>query len=207
MVFIKYYIQVKRLLILFFCSLILIVSPLKAQTASLTVEWDANKEEDLLGYTVHWGTMPKKYTEHRWIGELTKYKITGLKDGVRYFFSITAVDVWGNESVYSKEVSAVAGGKSLIPSVIELGDNYPNPFNPGTNIDFIIPERIFITINVYNSLGQKIRTLENNIFEAGKYYTYWDGNDDNGQKVASGIYFYQLEARTQLFKKSMILVH
>ena len=207
MVFLKYLYQVRRLFILLFSSLILIVSPLNAKAASLTVEWDANKEEDLLGYTVHWGTVPKKYTDNRWVGELTKYEITGLQDGTRYYFSITAVDVWGNESVFSKEVSAVAGDSPVVPSVIELGDNYPNPFNPGTYIDFIVPDRVFITISVFNSLGQKIRTLENNIFQAGKYYTYWDGNDDNGQKVASGIYFYQLEARNQLLKKSMILVH
>lgn len=183
------------------------VLPLKAQTASLTIEWDANNEEDLLGYRIYWGIIPKKYTESCWVSSLTKYKITGLKDGVRYFFAITAVDFWGNESVFSKEVSAVAGTAPLIPSVIELGNNYPNPFNPCTYIDFVVPERVFVTISVFNSLGQKIRTLENNIFEAGKYYTYWDGYDDKGQKVASGVYFYQLEARTQLFKKSMILVH
>jgi len=207
MVLIQYFIRIKRVFILLFCSLLLLVSPLKVQSASLTVEWDANKEEDLLGYTAHWGTVPKKYTEHRWIGDQTKYKITGLQDSVRYYFSITAVDVWGNESVYSKEVSAVAGDTPLRPSVIELGDNYPNPFNPGTYINFTVPDRVFINISVFNSLGQKIRTLENNIFEAGTYDAFWDGNDDNGQKVASGIYFYQLKARTQLIKKSMILVH
>jgi len=202
----RFDIQLKRFLILF-CSLILMESPLLAQKASLTLEWDANNEEDLLCYKIYWGTVSKRYKEYRWSNLHTKYTITDLKNGVRYYFAVTAVDFWGNESIFSKEVSAIAGNMPSLPSDIELGDNYPNPFNPGTYIDFFLSEKEHVTITVFNSLGQKIRTLEHDIFEAGKHYTFWNGIDEAGQQVAAGIYFYQLEASTKILKKSMILIH
>ncbi|MBN2090749.1 carboxypeptidase regulatory-like domain-containing protein, partial [candidate division KSB1 bacterium] len=81
-----------------------------------------------------------------------------------------------------------------IPTHFELEQNYPNPFNPTTNIHYQVPLNSKIIIKVYNILGQDIRTLVDKHQEAGNYLIQWDGKDENGNLVPSGLYFYQMKA-------------
>jgi photosystem II stability/assembly factor-like uncharacterized protein len=74
----------------------------------------------------------------------------------------------------------------------QLFQNYPNPFNPNTTIPYSIAKRAEVTLIIYNSLGQKMRTLVNAIQPAGEHETFWDGTNDQGVKVSSGVYFYRL---------------
>jgi hypothetical protein len=85
-------------------------------------------------------------------------------------------------------------GTPLTPDHFQLGQNYPNPFNPTTQIDFSVPARSNVVIKVYNILGQEIRTLVNGQFSKGVYTVEWDGANNRGVKVASGVYIYKLEA-------------
>lgn len=78
-----------------------------------------------------------------------------------------------------------------IPSVFELKNNYPNPFNPSTTIVFGLPEASVVTIEVFNTLGQKVATLINNEMEAGYHDFIWDAS-----RVASGVYFYRMNAKS-----------
>jgi hypothetical protein len=91
-----------------------------------------------------------------------------------------------------------------------LKQNYPNPFNPVTNIAFDVPYRANVTLEIYNILGQKVRTLlENELLEAKKNHIFqWNGKSDAGQKVASGVYVYRMFSKDGKFKESkkMILV-
>ncbi|MDA3814209.1 MAG: C25 family cysteine peptidase [Candidatus Cloacimonetes bacterium] len=97
---------------------------------------------------------------------------------------------------------------SDIPPVenYELRQNYPNPFNPFTKIEYDVPKTGKVTIKVYNIRGQYVKTLINEQKEPGSYFTYWDGTDNNNRKISSGIYFYQLEAKSSTKTKKMILI-
>jgi len=79
-----------------------------------------------------------------------------------------------------------------IPEKFELLQNYPNPFNPETTIEYSIPDRSKVTMTIFNNLGQKIKTLVNKNMSAGQFKVSWRGLDDNGKKVPSGVYFYQM---------------
>ena len=80
------------------------------------------------------------------------------------------------------------------PNATALGHNFPNPFNPSTEIRFDIPTARNVKLRVYNQLGQTVRTLADHRMKAGTYALEWDGQDQMGRSVASGVYFYNLEA-------------
>jgi flagellar hook assembly protein FlgD len=75
-----------------------------------------------------------------------------------------------------------------------LSQNYPNPFNPETSIEFNLPINSNVTITVYNLLGQIVRTLVDNDFSSGYHSAIWNGIDETGKGVSSGIYFYKMKA-------------
>lgn len=85
-----------------------------------------------------------------------------------------------------------------------LGYNYPNPFNPATNIRFTLPETKKVKIDIYSITGQKIKTLVNNTMKSGYHKITWDATDENGIKVSSGVYIYQLKYGNEVFTKKMI---
>jgi flagellar hook assembly protein FlgD len=82
----------------------------------------------------------------------------------------------------------------LLPNTYELKQNYPNPFNPMTTIAYALPQASRIHLNVYNLLGKQVRVLVDDIQMAGYKTVIWDGRDDRGMEVSSGIYFYLIMA-------------
>jgi hypothetical protein len=99
----------------------------------------------------------------------------------------------------------------LSPNTFHLYQNYPNPFNPTSTIQFRIGSLEFggpvhTTLTIYNILGQKVRILVDEPKESGEYEAIWDGKDEDGKEVASGIYFYQLKIADYCEIKKMILV-
>ena len=78
---------------------------------------------------------------------------------------------------------------SDIPTEFQLAQNYPNPFNPETRLSFTLPEAGFISLKIYDALGREIRTLVNEQKHAGQYEVIWDGKNQSGLNVPSGIYF------------------
>ena len=100
-----------------------------------------------------------------------------------------------------------------IPFIFELGQNYPNPFNPFTTVPFragskelVARSPIHTTLTIYNILGQKVRTLVDEDKLPGNYNVIWDGRDQMGNQVSSGIYFYQLKAGNYKETKKMSLL-
>ena len=79
-----------------------------------------------------------------------------------------------------------------LPTVYSLSNNYPNPFNPTTTIEYSIPQSGNVEIAVFNATGQKVRTLVNERQDASFYKVVWDGKNDTGESVASGLYIYRL---------------
>jgi len=98
-----------------------------------------------------------------------------------------------------------------IPFEFTLQQNYPNPFNPGTSISYTIAEQSQVEIQIYNSLGQKVRTLVNNLTQnPNQYSVYWNGKDNFGKSVTSGVYYYRLISKnnSKIFEQSrkMLLI-
>jgi hypothetical protein len=89
----------------------------------------------------------------------------------------------------------------LTPSDFSLEQNYPNPFNPSTTINFSIPNEAFVTLDVYNAIGQKVALLVNETKSAGTYSA-----DFNASNLTSGIYFYKISAGNFTETKKMILM-
>ncbi len=99
-----------------------------------------------------------------------------------------------------------AGERPKTPADVVLYANYPNPFNPGTNIRFSLPQEADISLVIYNISGQRVRTLINGRVRAGLYQAQWDGKDDNGAGISSGIYFCKLFGPGIARTNSMILI-
>ncbi|RMI17416.1 MAG: T9SS C-terminal target domain-containing protein [Calditrichaeota bacterium] len=87
-----------------------------------------------------------------------------------------------------------AAAPDALPTAFELAQNHPNPFNPTTEIRYALPTASRVTLKIYNLLGQEIRTLVEGHKPAGRYAVTWDGRDNAGAPVASGIYIYRMEA-------------
>jgi len=90
-----------------------------------------------------------------------------------------------------------------------LYQNYPNPFNAYTDIRYEIPDGrlpLHTTLSIYNILGQKVRTLVDELQEAGHYFVTWDGRDRSGNSVSSGIYFCHMQAGADVLTKTMVLL-
>jgi len=98
-------------------------------------------------------------------------------------------------------------GKDIVPDNFFLTNNYPNPFNPTTSFTFGISSSIEVKISIYNILGQKIFSYSNGKLDAGTYEFNWNGLNQIGDRVTSGIYFYEMEAGNQFrdIKKMTLL--
>jgi hypothetical protein len=103
-------------------------------------------------------------------------------------------------------LSGVDDGHTALPRTVALDQNFPNPFNPQTTIRFSVPSTTRAQVVVYNVCGQKVRTLFDGSASAGDHSVVWDGADDSGSPVASGIYFYRLIADTETISRTMVLL-
>ncbi len=93
-----------------------------------------------------------------------------------------------------------------LPKAFSLAQNYPNPFNPATTIHFELPKQARVRLNIYNIQGQLVRTLVNGQSAAGRYHVIWDGSNDRGQTVSSGIYIYRIQAGDFVKTRKMMLL-
>jgi hypothetical protein len=100
----------------------------------------------------------------------------------------------------------LGGEKSAIPQKFYLSQNYPNPFNPETEISYALPRDCYVKLAIYNIAGQKVNTLVDERQSAGYKTIYWNGKDDKGKIVGSGIYFYKLEAGNFTESRKMVLI-
>lgn len=100
----------------------------------------------------------------------------------------------------------IKGSKNNLADQYSLNQNYPNPFNRETNIQFGIGQSGEVTLTIYNLLGHKVRTLHNGRLNAGIYNMRWDGLDNNGRPISSGIYFYQLHSMNFSITRKMLFL-
>ncbi len=110
------------------------------------------------------------------------------------------------KGIHSKSIAVnIESDEPIAPSAYVLGQNYPNPFNPSTSIRFGIPTSGNVSLVIYNLVGQPIRTLTSGYRQAGFHTVQWDGKDDGGKMVASGVYLYRLVTDQYIASKKMVL--
>ena len=146
------------------------------------------------------------------------YSLDGerLEPGSGPLFSIP-LSGEGNLSIYKAEFADTSGNSlkvitaykempDQLPLVFSLAQNYPNPFNPRTAIVFTLKKNVNVSLKIYNITGQLIRTLTNEKMDAGQHTKNWDGMDDSGRMVSSGIYFYQIIAGDFKASRKMVMM-
>jgi hypothetical protein len=156
------------------------------------------------------------------------YWNTTLSDGTGYYYfdlpnGMFSLDCWKDgylgfhedEIIINNDnvvfdiylVPDVDADDELILPASSLSQNVPNPFNPETTISFSVTQTSsFVNLEIYNIKGQQVRTLVNEVFPAGRHSVLWDGRDDYGIPVSSGIYFYKFETGAFSAIKKMILI-
>ncbi|AFH50099.1 Hypothetical protein IALB_2396 [Ignavibacterium album JCM 16511] len=102
--------------------------------------------------------------------------------------------------------TSVAEITNIIPDKFEVSQNYPNPFNPSTKFRYALPEGRNVKIIVYDIQGRQVAELVNNYQAPGTYEVTWNGKNDNGEIVSSGVYFYKIEAGNYSVSKKMIML-
>lgn len=122
----------------------------------------------------------------------------------QFLFKANIANIPGDTLVVTAAPAAIE--PDLLPTAFDLAQNYPNPFNPTTEIAFAIPNPADVKLEIYNVLGQKVRTLVNERKTTGRYQMIWDGRNNSGVIVASGVYFYRLSAGTFVKSRKMILL-
>ncbi len=106
-----------------------------------------------------------------------------------------------------RSVSTVRVDDQLrMPADYTLAQNFPNPFNPSTTIAYQVPERTMVNLTIYDMLGRRINTLVNEVRTSGTYEVLWDGTDEDGRPVSSGVYFYRLQTDRSSQMKRMVLL-
>ncbi len=163
------------------------------------LSWTANTEFDLAGYLLYRGVLPDFPIDADHLWEIIPDTDSTFTDGTisdALFYRLAAIDDGGHRSTPTDELSLAPTGIdeiSSIPKQYELEQNYPNPFNPKTTIRFTLLKAERVNLSIYNILGQKVTTLINGEKAAGTQKVEWDGTDEKGALLSSGIYFYQIE--------------
>lgn len=166
------------------------------------------------------GVMDIRYSTQNMVEDLSSEKIIEIKDAVYPItirvenMSLKLKDAFNDKTIISelqdgKEITISdnkinkisASSENTLPSKFSLSQNYPNPFNPSTNIVFEIPQITNVVLKVYNSLGQEVKTLVNEQMQPGKYDINFSVNG-----LASGIYYYKIQAGSFVQTKKMILM-
>jgi hypothetical protein len=112
-----------------------------------------------------------------------------------------------SNGLYGAEYNETANDIQIVPaSSILAAQNYPNPFNPETTISFNIAEAGKVNVEIFNTKGQKVKTLANEEMTSGNHSLIWDGTDSNNTQVSSGVYFYKVSHNGNTETKKMMLI-
>jgi len=138
------------------------------------------------------GTTNDNNVSGEWVVFITDGIDTTLSNEFRYI------------SLDASDVLSIDG--EMLPTVFALHQNYPNPFNPTTQIKYDLPEDAFVSITIYDVMGRSIRTLMNSNQAAGYHSIRWDANNNIGEGVSAGMYFYMIQAGEFRSTKKMVLL-
>ncbi len=176
--------------------------------AGVEISWMTSREMDNSGFNILRGRSAEGRFEQineQIIGPNVdgNYTFTDrvLGAGERLFYLLEDIDFNGNVRRHGPISIDV-----IPPETFEMAQNYPNPFNPETKIRFQVPAAARVVLKVFDTLGQEVRTLANERRPAGFHEIVWDARDDRGEKVASGLYFYQISYQGLKLTRRMMLM-
>jgi hypothetical protein len=169
---------------------------------AVMLEWTTATETNNSGFSIEKSADNQYFTEVAFVEgkgtttEITNYSyVDSDKSSTTAFYRLKQIDFDGSYS-YSNTVEV-----KVLPTVFELEQNFPNPFNPTTNIKFSMPEAQNVTLKIFNMLGQEIKTLVNEFRNAGVYEVSFDANN-----LPTGTYFYSITAGDFTSTKKMLLI-
>jgi hypothetical protein len=177
----------------------------------LTLSWFSNAEPDLGGYAVYRG-LSADFTPGPGNLIASPGDTTAFDDEWRwnsgYYYKVSALDIHGNESPHAilepADVTGVGGARP--PSATYLAQNFPNPFSPSTMISFGLAKAGNVSLRVYDVSGKLVRVIVEGQRPARHYEVAWDGKDQRGAPVASGVYFYRLTGGDHSHTRKMVLL-
>lgn len=164
-----------------------------------------------IGFNVYRSTDGSEYELLTYTGDTTTaYVDSSVSIGTTYYYTVSAVHVWGitpTSNVASvSPVVPVGNHDAVLPARYDLHANYPNPFNPTTTIRYDLKAETRVTLRVFNLLGQEVRTLVDGRESAGYKMVEWDGKNNHGRTVSTGIYLYRLEAGEFVKTRKMMML-
>jgi immune inhibitor A len=131
-------------------------------------------------------------------------------DGENTYVSVSNISPSGATMTADFQVSFASGidnpSEQSLPQYARLSQNFPNPFNPSTNIGIILPSGTDISLIIYDILGQPVRRLLDEYHSAGAFTIQWDGRNDQGNQLPSGVYFYELSTGQESEVRKMLLI-
>jgi flagellar hook assembly protein FlgD len=169
---------------------------------AVLLNWDESPDPDFKYFAIVRGTATGfDPTTAPVIGTATANQFTDadVSLGASFFYRIVAFDFNGNRGVFSDEVTLVVTAvndrpTSSMPTEFALLQNYPNPFNPSTQIAYDLASARHVSLKIFNTMGQVVKTLVESEQPAGRYTITWDGTSDTGTRVTSGVYLYVIRA-------------
>jgi hypothetical protein len=126
-----------------------------------------------------------------------------------YYYWLQSSDLDGTDSFYGPINVVYTGSEPQnpgAPAITTLKGIYPNPFNPSTTISYSLAKAGDVNIRIFNSRGQLVRNYQQGLQNAGNYNLIWNGQDDNGQNMSSGVYFFRMQAGDKVFSSKAVLL-
>ncbi len=174
---------------------------------NLTLTWQEPQESDYecLGFNVYKAINDSEYSLLGYT-ENNEY-VDVLNNGENYFYRVEAVYSIGTSflsEVYTCSTGANDNNQTAL--VTKLNGNYPNPFNPVTNISYSISGKTHVKVDIFNIRGQHVQSLVNEIQPTGNYVVSWEGLNKDGEECASGLYLYKLETDNSISMRKAMLI-
>ncbi|MBD3178662.1 MAG: T9SS type A sorting domain-containing protein [Candidatus Latescibacteria bacterium] len=168
---------------------------------------DETAGDDCYAISIVFPDSSDKYVEYKYLFN-SVYECTTQAN--RYFYIDDSYDAAGNPQVLEMDhynaCQPTDDGMEMPANSFTLKQNYPNPFNPSTRISFSVPEAGRAVLRIYNVRGQLVRTLLDRRVEAGEMTVSWNGKDQNGRAVSSGVYFCNLRTSGMKATRKMVLL-
>ena len=179
--------------------------------STVTLSWDP-VDIAIVSYAI------ERATDSLFISDIVDFTSTensfvdnSVEVDIEYFYRVSAVCCGGNNvSFHSEVVSAMLTLMGVdiasVPDAYSLHQNYPNPFNPTTKIRYALKENTYVSIDIYNLAGKRVKSLVNANQDIGHRSVYWDATNNLGQPVSAGMYIYTIQAGDFRQTKKMVLL-
>ena len=183
-----------------------LITSFNAHARGLSVEltWRISTDESLAGFRIYREDAGGKilYIPEAGLLSLSETGITdsGVLPGNEYTYTLAVVRPDGSE------VRSLDTRVTIEIAPARLSQNYPNPFNPGTRIGYFVDKEADVSLRVYDVSGRHVRTLSERRLSPGEYVDMWNGQDEQGKPVVSGIYFYRLRIGKTTLTRRMVLL-